>query len=258
MVYLDMDGRLHELMMLSFQLIDQLKAAGRFSITLDAWSDNSKRGWLAVTVHYWSGTKLASATGGVRDLPGEHTAEVLADKTFEILDDLQQTTENVVVAVTDNATVMNATCRILGVDRSPCLAHLLQLVVSTPLTKKYKKPAESVEPNDGTVDELVEELTEDVPVNGQYDDEEVEAPAVPDDAFCAEAFDILQICGAIVNKIRSSITLTEQFKQAFIKAGVVRFQSSGYSSALLIVTSPSHVASETPCSSSHHQMGLLG
>jgi len=224
----------------------QLKVAGKFAITFDAWSDNAKQGWLAITAHYWT-DRLTSGVLGVRQLYGSHTAAAIADTCKEIFEDMKVSLQDVITAVTDNAQVIIAACNLLNIPRSPCLAHLLQLAMNSVLSYPKKKVtteanlAQEIEIDIPDVPELQEYRIDE----GDYEepnsnDEEASnqnatttektfnletgasANFKKEDVFSEEAHKVLQACLAIISAIRNSLVLSDELVVSFTQMKLVR------------------------------------
>jgi len=193
------------------QLTTEIRSSGGLSVTFDVWTDASKRGWLALTGHYFHDGVLKSAVMGVRDLPAHHSGEAIGSKVIEILADFQLEPKDVVMAVTDNALVMLKACRILNIARSPCLAHLLQLIVAS----VFSAPKKSNESN-LSADMQAQTATEEL----EALEEEVE-DAVNESYHFADGYAALHAAGSIAATIRNSSVLTAHYLAGFMATNKV-------------------------------------
>jgi len=193
------------------QLKLDMKTTKGVSVTFDAWTDSAKLGWLGVTGHYLQGGLMMRSVLGVRPLPAHHTAEAIRDAVEAILAEVGLT--NVVQAVTDNASVMIKACRLLGIPRSPCIAHLLQLVVASVFSSKSAANA-SADAELGAHTAAIE--TDDEIEEQEEEEEEALVIATARQAlFFAEGCDILNAAGKIAAAIRNSTSATAAYLAAF-------------------------------------------
>jgi len=159
-------------------------------------------------------------------MPAEHTADVIASLSREILEDFNLSTANIITAVTDNASVMIAACRELGVERSPCLAHLLQLVVAAVLTKPTTTTtASSSSATNSELVSIAKELGVVVEQAGDEEDVEVESKkreSFKSSVYSKDATDLLDICSQIVSMVRTSLKLSENLRIKLNQLRLVR------------------------------------
>jgi len=191
----------------------RLTAAKGFSVTFDAWSDQSKLGWLALTGQYYMDHRACNSILGIRPLPARHTAEAIQSCVEEILADFALKPSDVIQAVTDNASVMTKACKLLNIPRSPCIAHLLQLIVARVFAKSKTITEEDNIDKSAT---MTEELDTD-------ETDEIISEDNPGAIFFEAGSLILQAAGKIANTIRNSTRLTAQYLTAFAGTDKVCF-----------------------------------
>uniref|UniRef100_A0A8D8X7K5 Zinc finger BED domain-containing protein 1 n=1 Tax=Cacopsylla melanoneura TaxID=428564 RepID=A0A8D8X7K5_9HEMI len=113
----------------SSNLREMLKLVNYVSITSDAWTSDSTKSYLTVTGHFIHNDTLHSYVLATRELSKKHTAENIALKIRDIIDEFGIAAK-VVAVVTDNAANMKKCVNdCLNKPHFPCTAHTLNLVV---------------------------------------------------------------------------------------------------------------------------------
>ena len=118
-----------EIKNLKQQLICLRNANTRFSLTFDLWS--SRRSQCYLTLHLFfinDCDKLIHYCLCTKQLDGRHTSEALSQEIGNILLEFG-ISNNVFHATTDNGNDVRKACRILNIEHSGCIAHLLHLVI---------------------------------------------------------------------------------------------------------------------------------
>lgn len=115
-------------------LREMLKVVQYVAITSDAWTSDSTKSFLTVTAHFVFNDTLHSWVLATREMSERHTAENVALKIKEVIDEFGITSK-VVAVVTDNASNMKK-CVTDCLNKThfptfPCTAHTLNLVVNT-------------------------------------------------------------------------------------------------------------------------------
>lgn len=114
------------------------KLPSAISISFDFWTDNVKRvSYMNFWIH-WVDSEFAMRKMclGFLRFPHPHTGESVAI-AFENLKQDYKLEDKKFLAVTDNGKNLKKACRILKLDRDPCLAHNLHLLVATDLINKH-------------------------------------------------------------------------------------------------------------------------
>lgn len=139
------------------------------------------------------------------------TAEVLQDSIQEILEDVHLQPSDIIEMVTDNAEVMLKLCRLLDFSRSPCLAHLIQLIVAAVFGKKKGRQDEEALPQGEPTEE-----DENALVQGEPTEEEKVDHAETGDTHFADGCAALAAASKVVTVIRSSSLLSYTYMASFM------------------------------------------
>ena len=114
---------------ISKELKAKLSEVKYCSITTDLWTSCQTIGYITVTCHFiTSEWELISVVLSTINVPGDHTADNIAEKLKNITDEWN-ISDKLVAAVTDNGANMVAGIRLNGWKQLPCFAHTLNLVV---------------------------------------------------------------------------------------------------------------------------------
>ena len=98
-------------------------------ITTDLWTSLQQRAYASLTVHFVDGGfTFQSKCLQTMEITQVHTAESLREVLTNLLRDWKISSK-VCGAVTDNASNMVNTFRLLGIQHFPCIAHTLQLAI---------------------------------------------------------------------------------------------------------------------------------
>lgn len=104
----------------------ELKDAGKFALTMDAWSSITTSPFLVITVHFINRSmQLVSRCLQCVYVPEDHTAINIAARVEEVLQDFGLEKKNVVSITTDSGSNMVAALRKLDVVRLTCFGHVL-------------------------------------------------------------------------------------------------------------------------------------
>ena len=108
----------------------QLEQTSHCVVTTDLWtSGHQQRAYAALTVHFVDGEfKFQSKCLQTMEVTQDHTAESLKEVLTDMLCSWKIDSK-VCGAVTDNASNMVNTFRLLGIQHFPCIAHTLQLAI---------------------------------------------------------------------------------------------------------------------------------
>jgi len=120
-------------------LEDLLQRAEFIAITTDIWKSSKNRSYLTVTAHFIIDNQLYDCSLETVPITVDETAEQL----FELLNGIfcsWNIREKIVIAVTDNAANMIATCQKLKIKRIPCMGHLLNLCAGDVIKHPTFKP----------------------------------------------------------------------------------------------------------------------
>lgn len=99
-------------------------------VTTDLWtSEHQQRAYASLTVHFVDGGfSFQSKCLQTMEITQDHTAESLKEVLTDMLSSWKISSK-VCGAVTDNASNMVNTFRLLGIQHFPCIAHTLQLAI---------------------------------------------------------------------------------------------------------------------------------
>lgn len=114
---------------LKARLRDDFQGVREFALVLDEWSDAKQRQFVGIKVHYCYRSEYRAACIGhvpLSDAPAD--AAHLAEATLQTLQ-WYVIDERVRFLVSDTATVMPATARLLKKGWSPCWAHIFNLML---------------------------------------------------------------------------------------------------------------------------------
>lgn len=93
------------------------------TITFDFWTDNVKRAsYVTYTGHWMDNFRMTSVVFKTESFPHPHKTEII-QMAFEDLKKEFKLTEKTILAVTDGGPNMVKACRLLQIDRIPCIAH---------------------------------------------------------------------------------------------------------------------------------------
>ena len=103
------------------------------SLTTDLWSSLNSESYIGVSCHYYTDVyELRSCVTEAKQIVGQHTAELIAEKLGEVVE-FWDLTGKVVAIITDNAANMKAAIRLVGSRHFSCFAHTLHLAVTQAL-----------------------------------------------------------------------------------------------------------------------------
>ncbi|CAG8839341.1 35616_t:CDS:2, partial [Gigaspora margarita] len=98
-------------------------------LTCDLWTACSKSGYIDVTCHFInSNYELKEALLAIKYVPYPHDAVNIKAKLEEIINNWR-IFEKVILITTDNAMNIIKAINLMGVERVPCMAHMLQLAI---------------------------------------------------------------------------------------------------------------------------------
>ena len=118
------------------QIKTKVESINNISLTLDGWTSKfQKIGYLGITAHYMEHFEMKSLCLCVQKIVGSHTGEHLSNEIYKVLSSYGI----VNFITTDNAANM-VNCvkdlkdrKEMKVERIPCMAHLLNLIVKKAL-----------------------------------------------------------------------------------------------------------------------------
>ena len=102
-----------------------------FSFTTDIWSSRANDAYISLTVHFLLDFRRQNLTLNVSPFNSQHTAELIAEKIESLLSSWGFKDELVFMVMRDNAANMRAAFRDSGIDSFGCLAHTLQVRLSS-------------------------------------------------------------------------------------------------------------------------------
>ena len=114
---------------------NELAAVQYCGFTTDLWtSSNQNRSYISLTLHYVSSNfEMRSRCLHTKEVPQEHTAEVLASVLEEMLKEWQ-VRPKIYAATTDNGrNIVNACVQHMEIFHLPCFGHTMQLAVKKAL-----------------------------------------------------------------------------------------------------------------------------
>uniref|UniRef100_A0A6P7H2S3 Zinc finger BED domain-containing protein 1-like n=1 Tax=Diabrotica virgifera virgifera TaxID=50390 RepID=A0A6P7H2S3_DIAVI len=108
-------------------MLNQTDSVG---ITTDIWSSDSNTSFISVTCHFISDTsELQNVVLDTKEIPGSHTAELIAAYVQEVIDDWN-ISDKITAIITDNGSnIKKAVNVILKKTHIPCVGHTLNLCV---------------------------------------------------------------------------------------------------------------------------------
>ncbi|RNA27428.1 zinc finger BED domain-containing 1-like [Brachionus plicatilis] len=110
--------------------ISRLREIKSVSLTTDCWTSVQNFSCISLTAHFFDDKlNLKSMLLAVRHILGGHTARNLSDNITCILDEFSILRKTKFIT-TDNVNTMLQMSKNLGLERIPCIAHLLNLIVS--------------------------------------------------------------------------------------------------------------------------------
>ena len=133
---------------LTLKIKEKLKLINYFSLSIDSWTSNATRSYIAVTGHGINSNTWILETFLLSFTPGssKEDGKFLADTIRESLESWKISTDSIVSVTSDSAHNMrNAIQQQLKLQWIPCFAHILNLVVRaglnevSPLISKCKK-----------------------------------------------------------------------------------------------------------------------
>lgn len=109
-----------------------------FSISFDFWTDNVKRvSYITYWIHWMSPEfKMEKMCLRVVSFPHPHNGELIKQAFNQLMADFKLT-EKRRLAVTDNGSNLIKACKLLELEREPCICHNLHLLVSVDLIKNH-------------------------------------------------------------------------------------------------------------------------
>ncbi|KAH1017293.1 hypothetical protein HUJ05_007957 [Dendroctonus ponderosae] len=150
----------------AIKLYQQPSTSGAVCLTTNGWAFRKNDSFHTVTAHYiveeTNNTFLSSDLLGCISFTERHTAEDIANKLKEVIDDWKLTNK-IVAVVSDNAENMKTAMSIGGWSHWDCLAHSLNLVSQSD-EEEYQRAVENLYTevaNTKLVDENVENKTSD-------------------------------------------------------------------------------------------------
>jgi len=112
----------------------QLKDADYYCITTDMWSSRAKQSYIAVTIHYLTGSfDMRSHLLETKEFPEAHTGDMIAESLEQILMKWELDPDRLVAATMDNGSNIALALRKLGWTRISCFSRTLQLAVEKAL-----------------------------------------------------------------------------------------------------------------------------
>lgn len=106
--------------------------------SFDFWSDNVKRiSYINYWVHWINNDfEIQKLCLGIKRFPHPHEGQLIADPFNCIVNEFGLSDKNF-VGVTDSGSNIKLACRLLNLEREPCLCHNLHLLVAYDLIKKH-------------------------------------------------------------------------------------------------------------------------
>lgn len=209
-------------------LIKEAKSNGiRFNLTLDEWSSSRKRRYLNVNLHFINndGKRIYINLGMIFIKKTHCTAEYVHKLTVERIKAYGLVEDDVLVAVTDGASVMLKFGRLASFGSMRCYNHGLHLGVSDILYQKKRTVATD---NDDESDQGEEEFEQDDDVSevesyidNESDDDssgnllEEESELIPD--FGMSVTYVRQLCKFFTKSIPRNNILQKEIKKSFKK-----------------------------------------
>ncbi|GMF46680.1 unnamed protein product [Phytophthora fragariaefolia] len=115
-----------------------------FSITSDIWSARNARSYIAFPIHYVTvDFHPRNWTLEVKELPGIHTGEVIAEALDEIMQDWEFQKEYCTRFIRDYGSNIVKAGKIMAIYHAPCMAHEIHLVLSGAMSSQKKSSQKS-------------------------------------------------------------------------------------------------------------------
>lgn len=160
-------------------VVKKLNEAKSVNYTTDSWTSIQNYSYLSLTVHFLDKhLKLSAIVLAVRHIIGGHTAKNMVDYLTEIINEYGLSMKGKFIT-TDNVNNMIKMASDLNLERIPCIAHILHLIVKNSLLaiKENSKTNSNIES-----DEESEYVTDSHPKYNDENGKESDAEALKNSA----------------------------------------------------------------------------
>ncbi len=155
------------------EICERKQEGQRFSVSFDEWTSKRNRRYLCLNLHTQEGAVIGLGTVRVKgSLPAEATASCVEEKLLHFGLEMKR---DILGAVTDGASVMKKTGRIMGTEHQLCHSHGLHLAVCQVLYKSGPRIQKEEEAED--FEEEEEEREEQDDEEGEDEEESEEEVA---------------------------------------------------------------------------------
>lgn len=116
----------------------QSKLPNMIPIAFDFWSDNVKRiAYITYWIHWINSSwEMQRMCLKIAHFPHPHTGELISE-AFDRLTEEYNLRNKKFLAVTDNGKNLIKACRLLRMEREPCMCHNIHLLISVDLIKNH-------------------------------------------------------------------------------------------------------------------------